>query len=386
MIADTAGQRVGTPQRVLIVQRRLTHYRVPFFEALRRELASHHIELVLACGDPTEAEAVKQDEGYLPWAHHLMTRYFMGGRICWQSFHSLAKQCDLVVITHENKLVFNLVAQYLLLGRKVALWGHGANLHGDPGSLRERFKKHTAAKADWWFGYTDYSTPHIRQAGFPPDRITVLNNSIDTEELSVQLAGVTSADKARVREQLGLAGGPVGLYLGSLYSEKRIGFLLEASAGIREMIPGFELVVVGAGPDAGLVQAFCAANSWAHYAGVKTGRSKAEVLAIADVLLNPSMVGLGILDAFVAGVPMVTTDCGRHGPEIAYLDNGRNGLMTSDTLSDYVNGVVKLLSDPEYKTLLGDGCRQSAKLFTVANMAHHFRDGVMKCLAMPAFR
>ena len=70
--------------------------------------------------------------------------------------------------------------------------------------------------------------------------------------------------------------------------------------------------------------------------GVRKGQAKADVLALAKVMINPGVVGLNILDSFVAGVPMITTNCKGHGPEIAYLTNGENGLMTTTSLDDYV--------------------------------------------------
>src|SRR5207342_3475654 len=160
---------------VLVVQRRMTHYRVPFFETLRTEMASRNMELVVAHGSPSPWEKSKQDEGELPWAHRLATSYLLGDSLCWQPFGELAKASDLIVLTHENKLVCNLAAQYLSRKAKVALWGHGANLQGDASSWKERVKSRTARQADWWFGYTEMSRPLIGRGGYPSGRTTILN-------------------------------------------------------------------------------------------------------------------------------------------------------------------------------------------------------------------
>ena len=65
----------GTSPTECIVQRRLTHYRVPLFEALRDELAGRHIRLRVLVGQGTPAEAMKNDAGEMPWAEPLATRY-----------------------------------------------------------------------------------------------------------------------------------------------------------------------------------------------------------------------------------------------------------------------------------------------------------------------
>jgi hypothetical protein len=92
------------PGRVLFVQRRLPGYRVPFVNLARDKLAAAGIALEFAYGRPSAAEASKQDEGELPWATRLATRY-LGSRLCWQPFST--DGFDLVVVTQENSLLFN---------------------------------------------------------------------------------------------------------------------------------------------------------------------------------------------------------------------------------------------------------------------------------------
>jgi glycosyltransferase involved in cell wall biosynthesis len=373
------------PRTVLVVQRRLTHYRVAFFEALRAEMDTRGLRLIVAHGQPTRKEESKQDAGQLTWAATLPTTY-VGDAICWQPFGALARASDLMVVTHENKLLYNLVAQYAYRRQRVALWGHGANLQGDAASLRERFKRTTARRADWWFAYTDATLPHLAHAGFPRDRTTVLHNAVDTTALQADLDALGRADLEGIREELGLRGRRVGIFIGSLHADKRIGFLLESALRVRDRVPDFELVVAGAGPDVEIVRAFCARHPWAKYAGVRTGRRKAELLAVGAVMLNPGLVGLGILDAFVGGVPMVTTDCHLHSPEIAYLAHDANGVMTENDISAFADGVVRVLEKPSYRAELLAGCREAATEYTVERMAKNFAEGAQRCMQSPVSR
>ncbi|MCZ4304591.1 glycosyltransferase family 4 protein [Zoogloeaceae bacterium G21618-S1] len=373
-------------KRVLVVQRRLTHYRLPFFEALKTCLADRGCQLVLAHGEPSDTERAKSDTGDLNWAERLETRYWFGDRVCWQPFGALMRQADMTVVTAENKLLYNLVAQSSLNAGRVALWGHGANLQGDPGSLRERFKRFTAQRADWWFGYTDLSVPLIERSGFPAERISVLNNTIDTAEMVAMRARVDDERVAQVRRALGLTTENVGIYVGSLYAEKRIDFMLDAAAEVRRRVPDFEFLIVGGGAQADRVIRFCAENPWARYLGVLKGQDKIDVLAISKVMVNPGAVGLGILDAFVCHVPMVTTACGMHGPEIAYIESGHNGAITENAVADYVAVVCAVLSDNAFYARLVAGCVESAARYSLKNMTTRFADGVEQCLAVPRYR
>ena len=53
--------------RVTILQHRLLHYRVNFFQQLRERLAHEDVELRLVHGQASAAEAVRKDEGNLVW-------------------------------------------------------------------------------------------------------------------------------------------------------------------------------------------------------------------------------------------------------------------------------------------------------------------------------
>lgn len=366
--------------KVVVIQRRMTHYRVAFFESLRKQLAERGLELVLAYGLGTDKEERKNDGGQIAWAKELPTHYFLGGRVCYQPLGNACEDAAMLVVTLENKLICNLWHQFTPVPYKVALWGHGANLQGNAASWREKFKRRVARRADWWFGYTEHSRPLIAKTGFAADRITVLNNAIDTAEMRSQFESINPSELANWRAAKKIGNGPLGIFLGSFYQEKRVEFLFEAAKAIRAQIPEFELLLVGAGPQKSVVEDFCAKHEWAHFAGMLKGREKVLALASATVMLNPGLVGLGILDSFVCEVPMLTTDCGLHSPEIVYLESGVNGLMTANTMDDYVRESVALLQNPDRLHEMKLACRHSGTQYTVENMARNFADGVERCL------
>ena len=155
---------------VAIVQRRMTHYRLPLFERMRAELLARGIRLRVLHGEPTLAEASKDDRGTLDWAEHLPTRYFAGGRILWQPFMGRVHDADLVILPQENKHLHNLPALFNpWRHRRLAFWGHGRNMQSDnPDSLLERLKRHSVCRVDWWFAYTEISAACVRDAGFRP--------------------------------------------------------------------------------------------------------------------------------------------------------------------------------------------------------------------------
>lgn len=368
---------------VSIVQRRMTHYRVPLFERLRTALRERDVTLRVLHGEPTAAERTKDDSGTLPWAERLPTQYFAGGNICWQPFAGRCRGSDLVVVTQENKLVSNL---WPLLDPwrpyRFAFWGHGANLQAeDANSLAERFKRRTTRRVDWWFAYTELSAELVRQCGFDPGRITVLNNSIDTDELRASVAAARLQPPEALRRSFGLGPGPLAVFIGSLYEDKRIDWLLHAAAALRQRIPGFQLAIAGAGPLAPQVKEAAARGEAVVYVGAVRGNRKGELLSITDVMLNPGLVGLGILDAFIAGIPLVTTDCGKHSPEIAYLQHGSNGLFVANDPGAFIEASHRVLIDAALRESLARGAQVSSELYSLDRMATRFTEGICSALA-----
>lgn len=382
--------RALRPATLLVVQRRLTHYRVPFFAALRSALAARGVRLRLVVGDPTAAERARGDEGVLPWAEYVPCRYAMGGRLCWQDLRPSLRGADLVVVTQENKLLFNWA---LLLrppaGLRVALWGHGRNFQtegqadGRTRGLSERFKCWLSRRADWWFAYTELSARSVRGFGYPAPRITTLNNAVDSATLRLDVANCRRGDLAALRRRLGLGGGRVGLFLGSLYREKRLDLLLDAAQLVRASMPDFQLIIAGGGPEERSVRQRAAALDWVHPVGPVAGARKIEWLAVAEVLIAPGAVGLGLVEAFAAGVPMVVCEGGGHGPELAYLESGVNGLLVPATPQVLARAVLSLLQEVPLVQRLREGCRAAADRYTLEAMVANFCDGVDAWRAAP---
>jgi L-malate glycosyltransferase len=371
---------------LLIVQRHLPHYRVAFFEALRDALNRRGVTLCLAHGSPTSSEVTKNDTGKLTWAERLPTRYWWGEKICWLPYGSLMRSAQMVVVTSENKLIYNLLPQFFNRSVRFAWWGHGRNMQGQKNSWRERFKRWSARHADWWFAYTDQSRDLVLKSGFPSGQISVLNNSVDTRSMVQMRAAVTPEMQAHLRSEIGLQGGNVGVYVGSLYAEKRVKFMLDAVVQVRQQVPDFEFLMVGAGPHTPLVADFCRQHPWAHALGVRRGSDMVAAVSLARVMVNPGAVGLTMVDSFACEVPLFTTDCGVHGPEIDYLINFENGVMTENSVDVFAHAVARGLQDKVFWDRLQAGCVQAAAKYTMEGMVEQFVAGVMLCLQQPVRR
>lgn len=374
-------------KKVVICQHRLLHYRLGLFERLREVCRRRGIDLHLVHGQASRREATKKDEGSLPWAQPVINRFWeVGSRdLVWQPLPAELRDADLVVVMQENRILSNypLLLSRLWARRRVAFWGHGVNFQSDsPTGLREKWKRFLLARVDWWFAYTQATVDILKGAGYPRERITGLDNAIDNDRFQQDLASVSEDFLTRFRDEIGAdAKSRVGLFCGSLYADKRLAYMLAAADRIHSELPDFRLVVIGDGPNAGELRAAAQTRAWMRCVGVRKGLEKAAYFRLADVIFNPGAVGLHVLDAFYAGVPMATTMEARHGPEFAYLRDGDNCVVTSGGEDIYAQRIVRLLTDPSEYRRLCHGARQSAARYTLDNMVNRFADGIQKCLA-----
>ncbi len=372
---------------VAILQRIVPHYRVAFFSGLHRALRERGHELRVVFGDARPGTVPTSVEVSEPWAHRIRNRYlaFSTHELVWQPAWAATRDASLVVVEQANRMVLNHLLGLARVARKnprVAMWGHGRNFQATAREgISERIKRVLATRADWWFAYTELSAAVFEELGVPRDRITVVDNAIDLDELSDAIARARP-DRDVIRRGLGIgASDRVGLFVGGLHAGKRIDFLVDAAVEIRTRVPDFHLLVVGDGPGRDVVEAAARQHPWIHWTGEVVGAARACYLAIGDVMLMPAHVGLVVLDSFVAETPLLTTDADNHSPEVAYLNHGVSSMRSLYTVDAYASMVARVLGEPGLLETLRAGCRRSAVRYGVANMVERFADGIEHCLA-----
>lgn len=362
------------------------HYRLPFHEGLRDRLAAHDIEYRVVYSDPPEENRQKGDTVDIPWGIKVPTHPVLGSGLQYQHGLREALRADLTIVQQENKLALNYLLNVAsMVGlKRLAYFGHGRNFQSrQPNERAERWKRFWATKVDWWFGYTEETRRHVESLGFPPDRITVFNNSVDTRTIRDQIAHATPERLEARRRELGLASKHVGIFVGGLYEDKRLGFLVEAARRVRAKVNDFELLVIGGGPALEGLRADAAPDPWIRILGPRFGQEKVELMLLGQLFLMPGLVGLAILDAAAAGLPMITTAFPYHSPEIAYLEDGVSGLVVRDweDPAAYGDAVATLLTDPARLRTMRQAARAVSERFTIEAMTDRFAQGVIAALA-----
>lgn len=374
---------------LVIYQYRMFHYRIELFNMMREMLKEKNIELSIVYGQPNRDEQLRSDECDLSWGIKVrnISRKVAGTNIVWQPIVKKARKADMIIFMQENRILSN---YYWMLNKKfdkkiIAMWGHGKNFQSkNSNSIKELWKGILMRYIDWFFAYTDLSKDIVVNRGYNNNKITVLNNSFDTDGFRSDINKVLLDDINAKKRALGIDEcDKVCLYCGSLYKHKKIEFLIESCKIIYDSIPNFKLIVLGDGPMMEYLNKQSLEFKWIYILGFTHGYEKALCYKISSLQLNPGLVGLHILDSFVSGVPMVTLTKSLHSPEFSYMKNNVNGfIVDADHVNDYAKAVIDILNDREKLSCISNKCKIDSYYYSVENMADNFVHGICKCLNM----
>ncbi len=369
-------------KKVIFLVHRLHQYRVDFYNLLKKELEKEGIELLLIYSQ--SKQALKKDEVDIPWGIVIPSKRFsiFGMEFYWQPVKKYLNASDLIIVQQANRLLLN---YYLILFRKLhkikmAYWGHGLNLQLPQNNIANKFKKLLIARTDWWFTYTKKVKNIVAGTGYDENKITIVNNAIDTKKLIKEYSRLNGQTTEKIRKELNLTTDNIGIFCGGIYEEKRIEFLIEATDLVKQKVPDFQLIVIGSGPDETKLKELMKTRDYIKFVGPKFHEDRVPYFKVSKVFLMPGLVGLGVLDSFALETPMATTNYPYHSPEIEYLKNGYNGVMTDDNVNDYATAVVKLIKDKGALNHLIQGCHTTAPLYNNEIMVRNFLEGIKQCL------
>jgi glycosyltransferase involved in cell wall biosynthesis len=376
-------------KKVVFVHRVTCDYSEAFLVKTHNKLKANGIVFQVVSGQPWKNEALTDVVSNLCFGHRSPNRKIIGPLYWARGVLSHIKNADLVIIEQLNTAVHNYLILFLRHFRsrlwnkyrfKTAYYGHGLNLNSQSVKFQNRLKKKMSLWVDWWFAYTELTKKIIYRDGY--HNITVMNNTVDTTSLTNEIAKYTRNDINEFYKEVfdTHEHQPTAVFCGRLVELKWIPFLLQALEIIKRSLPGFRMVIIGSGPYSEKVEEFCKQRNWCKYVGSKTGIEKVKYLLLGNVWLNPGGVGLAVVDSFAFGLPLITTDNKIHGPEISYLDHGRNGIVTKPVVDEYANCVVDVLNNDSLLNSLKLGSLESSKKYSIDSMVNNFVDGILKCL------
>lgn len=206
----------------------------------------------------------------------------------------------------------------------------------------------------------------MQALGVDPARIAYLPNGPDPRLRD--LADISVAEKAQVRQEVGVGDAPFALYLGHVPRGSDLDLAVEAMAHLAEEMPQAHLVVAGVGDGLeevrrhihrlGLAERVLLVPGWIEHdrAPRYLAAADAIVAPYRDTLINRAKCPAKVVQAMALGRPVVTS---RVGQNVEYVEDGRSGLLVEPgDAKDLARALRLVLSDPELAGELGRNARQ----------------------------
>lgn len=356
--------------KVVLIHRVLPHWRTPVF----RRLASWSgIDFVALHGSDFPGTKTVNGPDLSGFAHREMWTLRLVSRITdqreiafplWPTlpWHLWREKPDVIFADGGSNLpsAFVAIACALLMRVPVVWWTLGEIPYPGPLSPSQRLfralVRFLERRCTALVGFSSLAGEYFERCGYPPEACFVAVNCVDTDAVKQRLPA--AREKAGpLREQLGLAGQRVLLFVGALAPYKRVEDLIEAYARLQERHPDLRLLVVGGGPHQTALETH--ARSVGASDVVFTGEVVEGVDAyfeLGDVLVLPGLGGLAISEAMTHALPVVATL--GDGCESDLIDEGKSGHILAPRDVDGLTACLdEMLAAPDRLAEMGAHAR-----------------------------
>lgn len=316
-------------KKVLIIQRILSHYRVPLFEGLGKLY-----DLTIAYSEKTEdwkncLKSLKIEYPTGKWNKMLDEDELFASV---QEFIDVCKKYDVVVLPMIPYRKSLYVAERLRKYVKLIFWGIGVSADYDKRYDAEDYRRPSfesmAAMADASVFYTEYPKNKYIEYGIPKGKMFVAPNTVEVTKVELN---------RQEKDSL--------LFVGTLLKQKKVQLLLETYKKVfdkNSCIP--ELKIIGEGEEYENIDKWIKENNLSEKIKLQGPIYEEDLLkehflhAIATV--SADQAGLTVLKSMGYGVPFITNKNAITGGEIFNIVNGVNGVLFEN-----YNELEKILLD-----------------------------------------
>lgn len=363
---------------VSIVQPYVPNYRVPFFRALKADLARSSITLRIIAGRVSGEQALRGDAADEPWLEEVDSHALrLGSRtLALTSSAHLWRKSDAVIVPHQGSSLDAITAFVGRRPKRVGVWGHIGSYTSPLNPIDGLIERWQLRSARHVFAYTPSGADVAISAGVPASRITTVMNTIDTAALEAALASVTPQSLREFEASHAIPERPYFTSIGGLDRSKQVDLLADALEVLHARNIDVHIVIAGRGKDEELLGA-AADRGQCTLIGYADDSIKAHLLSGAKAIVNPGRVGLIAVDVLAAKKPLLTTEPAWHAPELEYID--RPGILhRSANDAQAFAGLIQRLDEDNSLMDPGVGWPEPPRLET---MVRNFARGIRSLLA-----
>ena len=309
-------------KKVVIYQTIVPHYRRPIFDIVGR-----HVDLTLVYTGNTAVPGDNYSLEKISCLHLPKIGAIHGRRLI-----SICRGNDVLISMHGFRSPDIDNIKLFCPHIRTIKWGIGVmasyNTRYDEGNRSQWFVKITN-KCDAALFYSDYPRQKYASMGVQKEKMFVANNTVAVEKVEIQ--------PARKRNIL---------FLGTLYSQKKVDLLINAyykAYGVNRNLP--DLVIIGDGDQRTILE-----KQVLEYGLDKKIRFLGQIIndqilknhfIEALACISPDQAGLSVLKSMGYGVPFVTSRNAITGGEIFNIHNGVDGIVL-DSLDNLCETILDI--------------------------------------------
>ena len=160
------------------------------------------------------------------------------------------------------------------------------------------------------------------------------------------------------------------VYAGRLASEKNLGFLLQAFAGVARAVDNAHLLMIGGGtkPIEAELQALAAELKIAdrvRFTGMISYDSLPSYLRMCDAFVTASVTEvhpLSVIEGMACGLPVMGIDSPGVGDTV---EDGKTGFLSTEDLPSFTAKLTRLCLDGRLRRRMGEAARQASTLYAI---------------------
>jgi glycosyltransferase involved in cell wall biosynthesis len=369
---------------IVIVQRIVPYYRVPFFNLLAN--ANPELEINIYHGSPAIDGNVFPSFRSFYRPNYILNLF--GYSLVLQPrlmLDVLLASPDLLVLEGTFGVITNFVLLLWrwLIGRPTLYWTAGWNnpaVRGWKSLLKSLFIRVCLSFCNGAIVYGSTALEYLAAHGLSKNRIIIAQNTIDVEALTNRREQWRELGD-RIRQKYFFNSNKVIVYVGQLTPIKRVDILLNAFFALRTRGKDVMLLLVGDGGQAAELKRFVETRqiSGVHFAGEVVDDVEA-CFSAGDVFVLPGTGGLALNQAMALGLPVIATVA--DGTEADLIVPGENGYIVpvddADALADAID---KILGSPQLQKEMGqNSLRIILEKATLQNMVENYSTAFKKGL------
>jgi len=181
--------------------------------------------------------------------------------------------------------------------------------------------------------------------GFVPEKVHVVYNSLDYETQKIERANVTQAQTDAVREKLfDHPEWPIAICISRLMHKRRLDWLFEAAAKLKEQGHPLNILLVGEGDEKEKLEKMARELDVpvCFYGACYDEQVLANLTMAANVTVAPGMVGLTAMQSLAFGTPVITHNATMlQSPESEVIIPGYNGDLFKHGDTDDLAACIK---------------------------------------------